>query len=159
MYPTSLHLVKYKGNYLGTPESIFGFIQLKHAKYITRNLSYENMSITKTSPTSYKIKPPAIKQKINKHSVGIQPIETSVGQYFANINNINIDIIDTISVVSSSPPDINIYTNYKIDSNIDIDDDMRKYHIEMLFDGMKMDYEEEYNNMLILSFLNIMDDQ
>lgn len=155
MYPTSLHFIKYKGNYLGTKDKIFGFVQLQHAKYVAKNITYENLNISRTSATSYKIKPPLQQKKINKHFLIVEPIDTNVGQYFAYINNIGIDIVDKIS---SNLPEINIYTNYKLDFNIDIDDDMRKYHAEMIYDNFKLDYEEEYNNMLILSFLNIMDD-
>lgn len=158
MYPTSLNLIKYKEKYLGTPSTVFGFVQHKQAKFIARHILYDNIIISKTSESSYSLKPPMLKKPINKKNLSIKQLDTNVGQYFANINNIEIAIVDSISKPRSDSNEIEIYSNYKMDSNIDIDDDMRKYHIEMLFDNMKLDYEEEYNNMLILSFLNIMDD-
>ena len=149
MYPTSLQLVSYNGMYLGTQKSIFGFVKPAHANYVSRNMKYENMSIMKTD-NCFIMTPSMLKKPLNKKLLNIVTYDTDVGHYFTKINNMNMKIIDSVSHNKKEDSFI-LHSNYTI--NFEVDDEMQAYHLDLLFKETSIDYSEEYNNMLLLSFL------
>jgi hypothetical protein len=151
MYPKSLQLIKYKGLYLGTSKNVFGFVKPAHVKTLIKQIKYENIRITSTLDNSFILKPQHIKKPLNKHLLKTSSFDPSVGSYFAEINNMNIAIIDDISY-NVTDESFQLYSNYTID--FDIDDDVRRYQLDLIFEGAKIDYDEEYNNMLMLSLLD-----
>ena len=160
MYPQSLHLLQYKGKYLGTSSNVVAFIKPNHARYVASNLKYENITITKTRSTEsiFTIKPPKLRKPINKRNLLLKSIDTNTAHYFANVNNIDISLIDEVKY-SPETQIMQLSSNYTID--FDVDDNTKRFHLELLYEKPpheKIDYSEEYNNMLIMSFLEIHDD-
>ena len=149
MYPTALQLISYNGMYLGTSNSIFGFVKPAHVKYVARNMKYENMKIT-NSDNYFLMKPPSLRKPLNKKLLKMVTYETDVGHYFTNINNMNMKIIDSVSH-NKKEDSFHLHSNYTID--FAVDDEMLKYHLDLVFNDSTINYSEEYTNMLLLSFL------
>jgi hypothetical protein len=150
MYPSSLQLIQYNGRFLGTSNSIFGFVKPTHVKYIVKNMKYENMRIIKSSNNCFLVKPQSLKKPLNRKLLKMKSFDTSVGHYFTSINNMNMKIIDSISH-NKTEDSFELHSNYTID--FDVDDEMQKYHLDLIYNSEKIDYSEEYNNMLLLSFM------
>lgn len=159
MTPRSLHMIAYKGKFMGSGNKVISFINPSHAKFVRSFMKYENSSVKQIDGNTYSFEHPKthIMKPIMKNHLALHTFDTNIGLYFAKVNNVDIVLVDNLKQVNSAC--VNMISNYKIDS--EIDESFQRYQMERLYaknENEMIDYKEEYEQMLYVEMLINQDD-
>jgi hypothetical protein len=153
--------IKYNKNYLAARENgkttLLGFLQKSQAQDVCQHLKTFSFDIKPTKRDSYLLhletntvlKKPNMRKKLK-----IEKKELLESLLFTKLNSVDVAFIDDLEQV-----DDNIYelkSNY--DPSIVIDDFLYKPHMENLYDGNKINYNEYLEEMIQFGIDGIDDD-
>lgn len=163
MYPTRMHFIKYKTGYLGKNNSVFGFVKESHASQVIDRLKYLSPIIT-ISPSTYVLnrKPHRIHQHnklqqppLNKKHLQVKTFETSVGSFFASINNMDLKLIDEVLVDKLSDTII-LKSEFALDEMVPLEYDDHVNHLNKLYsksDTDNIDYLDEMSKIIVERYI------
>lgn len=162
-----MHFIKYKAGYLGKNNSVFGFVKESHAKKVIDRLKYLSPIIT-ISQSTYVLnrKPHHVRQRyppLEKKHLHVQTYDTSVGSFFASINNMDLKLIDEVLVDKLSDTII-LKSEFEIDDMIPLEYDDHVNHLDRLYsksEADKIDYMDEMSKIIVERYIvdNEIDDE
>lgn len=162
MYPIHTHLIKYKNTYLGKNNVVFGFMKEGHAKRVAEKLKYCT-PVIQVSPCSFLInRPPhnktgAPKHYIDKRKIEVHTFQTSVGNFFASINNMELKVIDQVLVNKMSDAII-LKSEFALDEIVPLEETDITQHLEDIYNEDTIDYQEKMSEIIMDRFILETDD-
>lgn len=153
MYPIHTHFIKYKNKYLGKNNAVFGFIKEGHAKRVVEKIKYVT-PIVKVSPSTYVLNrrphPPknVLKTNIDRNALSIETFETSVGIFFASINNMELKLIDQV-LVDRFTDTIILKSEFSMDEMVPLEPFDLVQHLENVLNHEPVDYEYEMSRIIL----------
>jgi len=162
MYPIHTHLIKYKNTYLGKNNAVFGFMKEGHAKRVVEKLKYCT-PVIQVSPCSFVInRPPhhktnVVKHCIDKRYIEVQTFQTSVGNFFASINNMELKVIDQV-LVNKMNDAIVLKSEFALEEIMPLEETDMVQHLEDLFSEDTIDYQEKMSEIIVDRYILETDD-
>lgn len=152
--------VSYKGMYLGTPNHLFSFVDQRHAQLVRSKLVYENFRITQKNQSLHLIiQPTKVLKPLNRKKLSVKAMDPDIGAYFAKVNNMGIELIDSVRVAPNGT--IELVSNLQYIDDLDLMHEWHKVDHIMTLEGSQssVDYEQRYFNFLLEAHLLSSDDE
>ena len=153
MYPIHTHLIKYKNAYLGKNNTVFGFVKEGHAKRVVEKLKY-NTPILQVSPCTFVINrsPPKkssmINRYIDKRHLQVNTFQTSVGNFFASVNNMELKLVDQV-LVNRSTEAIILKCEFVIEEMVPLEPEDLVQHMDDVYNNTQVDYQEKMSSIIM----------
>lgn len=148
MFPTSLHFIKTSsGSVLGSynkDTKIFGFVNPKHAHVVKQNLSSDNVNVKEIRGNKYVI---AKKQlmPLNK-DLTVDSLSTEIGLYFAQVNNLNVALIDDVCIKKNC---IELLSNFSLGDIQFLNNEALTNQFQRIYEEEEIDYVNSYANIIM----------
>jgi hypothetical protein len=162
MYPIRLHFIKHASvapSYLGTyafPKSkTIAFAKESQANAVRNYIQSENIRLTKYSDSKYILENPVKNKKnIKRKDLIVESFNTDTGMYFCHVNNMELVLIDEVLRRGTL---LELRSNFKLD-HLQLLDMEYHDHLDKMLEGDTIDYDFEYNSMVINAYYADEDD-